>query len=91
MPIGTAVDSTIGYLCQNFSFFLLANDRAERVASFFCSLCGGSFSGTSQTLKSFKLPTFWLIDLTSGSRGWLKQKDIFFWGNKISRPDRAGG
>jgi hypothetical protein len=44
----------------------------------FCPLCSDSFSGTPRTSKSFQLPTFWLLDLASGSRGWLKQKGIFF-------------
>jgi hypothetical protein len=49
----------------------------------FCPLCGSSFSGTSCTLKSFKLPTFWLLDSAFRSRRWLKQKDILFWGEQI--------
>jgi hypothetical protein len=49
----------------------------------FCPLCRGSFLGTPRTSKSFKLSTFWLLDLASGSRGWLKQKDIFFLGKRI--------
>jgi hypothetical protein len=49
----------------------------------FCPLCRGSFLGTPRTSKSFKLSTFWLLDLASGSRGWLKQKGIFFLGKRI--------
>jgi hypothetical protein len=36
-----------------------------------------------QTLKSFKLLTFWLLDPASKSHGWLKQKCIFFLGKGI--------
>jgi hypothetical protein len=67
---------------QKRSFLHQANDRAKRVDSFF-PLCNGSFSGMPQTSKSFKLPTFWLLDLTYGSRGLLKQKCIFFLGKRI--------
>jgi hypothetical protein len=47
-------------------------------------LCSSSFSGMPRTLKSFKLLPFWLLDSASGLHGWLKQKDIFFWGNELS-------
>jgi hypothetical protein len=49
----------------------------------FCPLCSSSFSGMPRTSKSFKLPTFWLLDSTFGSRRWLKQKDIIFLGKQI--------
>jgi hypothetical protein len=46
-------------------------------------LCGSSFSGTPQISKSFKLPTFWLLDSASGLCGLLKWKDPFFIGKRI--------
>jgi hypothetical protein len=56
----------------------------------FCLLCSGSFLGTLRTSKSFKLLTFWLLDLVSGSRGWMKQKGIFFlWKQIIILPSGA--
>jgi hypothetical protein len=44
----------------------------------FCLVCGSSFSGMPQISKSFKLPTFWLLDSTSRLRRLLKQKCTFF-------------
>jgi hypothetical protein len=56
----------------------------------FCLLCSGSFLGTLRTSKSFKLLTFWLLNLVFGSRGWMKQKDIFFlWKQIIILPPVA--
>jgi hypothetical protein len=56
----------------------------------FCLLCSGSFLGTLRTSKSFKLLTFWLLDLVFGSRGWMKQKGIFFlWKQIIILPPGA--
>jgi hypothetical protein len=43
----------------------------------FCPLCGSSFSGAPRISKSFKLPTFWLLDSAFGLRGLLKQKCPF--------------
>jgi hypothetical protein len=63
-------------LCQNFPFLPRANYRAERVDSFL-SIVQWFLFGMSWTSKSFKLLTFWLLDLASRLRGWLKQKDIF--------------
>jgi hypothetical protein len=40
-------------------------------------LCGSSFAGTLRILKSFKLPTFWLLDSASGLRELLKWKGHF--------------
>jgi hypothetical protein len=50
----------------------------------FCLLCGSSLPGTPWISKSFKLPTFWLLDSASGLHGLLKWKGTFFLGNKSS-------
>jgi hypothetical protein len=64
-----------GHLCQNF-FLLWANDRAEWVDSFW-SIVRHFLLRDAVDFIFFKLPTFWLLDFVSGSRGWLKQKGIF--------------
>jgi hypothetical protein len=45
----------------------------------FCPLCDSSFSGTQWISKSFKLPTFWLLDFASGLHMLLKWKGTFSW------------
>jgi hypothetical protein len=54
---GTAVDNTIGRLCQNFPFFFGQMTMLNGLIAF-CPLRGGSFLGTPQISKSFKLPPF---------------------------------
>jgi hypothetical protein len=49
----------------------------------FYLVCGSSFSGTLRISKSFKLPTFWVLDSASGLRGLLKRKGTFFLGKRI--------
>jgi hypothetical protein len=73
----TAVDNMIGRLCQNFPFFFSQMTVPNGLIDF-CPLCGGSFLGTPQISKDFKLPTFGLLDSASGLRGLLKQKCTFF-------------
>jgi hypothetical protein len=54
---GTAVDSTIRRLCQNFLFYFGQMTVPIGLIAF-CLLCGGFFSGMPWSSKSFKLPPF---------------------------------
>jgi hypothetical protein len=80
----TASDQTLGSdTYAKYPFYFGQMTMSNGLIAF-CSLCGGSISGTPWISKSFILPTFWLLNSASRSRAWLKQKGIFLWRNESS-------